>query len=385
MTTALGSLAAISGYAFAFGSPATLTVNPAPVTVSALGGVSAFGTSPANPGLSATGLQNGESVNVLTGLYNTFGIDSTSKVGAYILQVGGTLSNGNYTLAGTTPGAWIVAVPAAGPSPSDPNLLVARPPAGGGDGVLDGVAGAQRKVNAAAWSAAPALPQAPGRSAMAPGGSEPAEPAGAGLAPRPSTSPVAPQGPNLPPLPATPIVAPPAAPAGAVGPANAVGPSRLAQADCGGNADTGAGADGRTAAGDGGNAVGGCATTPPRKAVAGKMDFGLSRLDRDAFARAAAEDSEEVIRAKATPRQLLMIGLAGTSVVLTAGVVGWLLRGGALLSALLSSLPLWRGFDPLIVAMRPSRGRRRGRSASGVDAIFDSADQANGSARGLPE
>ena len=41
--------------------------------------------------------------------------------------------------------------------------------------------------------------------------------------------------------------------------------------------------------------------------------------------------------------------------MLSVGFVSWLLRGEALLSALLSSMPLWRGFDPLVIMMRPKR------------------------------
>jgi VCBS repeat-containing protein len=36
-----------------------------------------------------------------------------------------------------------------------------------------------------------------------------------------------------------------------------------------------------------------------------------------------------------------------SGVVLTAGVVAWVLRSGALLSSLMSTIPLWRGYDPL--------------------------------------
>ena len=33
--------------------------------------------------------------------------------------------------------------------------------------------------------------------------------------------------------------------------------------------------------------------------------------------------------------------------MLTTGLIAWVLRGGALASALLSTLPLWRSMDPL--------------------------------------
>lgn len=87
-----------------------------------MGGTSVFGSSPTNPGLSATGLQNGENVSVLTGLSNSFGITSTSNVagGSYTLSVVGVLSNPNYTVTARIPGSWIVT-----PSPSVDSALLA--------------------------------------------------------------------------------------------------------------------------------------------------------------------------------------------------------------------------------------------------------------------
>ncbi|MBB5048425.1 filamentous hemagglutinin family protein [Rhodopseudomonas rhenobacensis] len=104
------------------------TVTPAAVTVTALGGSSVYGTSPANPGLAASGLQNGESIAVLGGLFNSFGITSTSSVAQspYTLTVAGALSNPNYTLAARIDGSWIVTAadapsPPAPPPPSPPS------------------------------------------------------------------------------------------------------------------------------------------------------------------------------------------------------------------------------------------------------------------------
>jgi hypothetical protein len=73
-----------------------------------LGGTSIYGSSPSNPGLAATGLQNGQDVSALTGLFNTFGISSTSSVGSYSLSVGGALTNPNYTVTSTVNGQWVV-------------------------------------------------------------------------------------------------------------------------------------------------------------------------------------------------------------------------------------------------------------------------------------
>ncbi|CCE01782.1 fragment of putative haemagglutinin-like (or adhesin-like) with a signal peptide and a subtilisin-like serine protease domain (part 1) [Bradyrhizobium sp. STM 3809] len=105
---AQGSLVSAAGYAFGFGGPATLTVTPAPVTVRALGGASVHGALSFNPGLAATGLQNGETVGVLTGLSNSFGITPQTPVGSYMLSVAGTLTNTNYVVTGTSPAAWQV-------------------------------------------------------------------------------------------------------------------------------------------------------------------------------------------------------------------------------------------------------------------------------------
>jgi hypothetical protein len=119
-----GSLSAGSNYTIAY-TGANFAITPAPVIVTALGGSSNYGSSPSNPGLSATGLQNGQSVNVLTGLSNSFGITSTSAVGSYTLHVIGTLTNPNYSLTGTNNGIWTVnSGSTPPPSPPLPTLPV---------------------------------------------------------------------------------------------------------------------------------------------------------------------------------------------------------------------------------------------------------------------
>lgn len=51
--------------------------------------------------------------------------------------------------------------------------------------------------------------------------------------------------------------------------------------------------------------------------------------------------------------------VVGTSIALSVGMVAWLLRGGAMLAALLSSVPAWSSFDPIPVILR-RRERRVG-------------------------
>ncbi len=71
------------------------TVNPAQITVTANGGNSVYGQSPVNPGLSVTGLLNGDS---LSGLSNSFGITNLTGAGSHTLSVNGTFGNPNYVV-----------------------------------------------------------------------------------------------------------------------------------------------------------------------------------------------------------------------------------------------------------------------------------------------
>ena len=49
--------------------------------------------------------------------------------------------------------------------------------------------------------------------------------------------------------------------------------------------------------------------------------------------------------------ELKVAAIESSGVVLSAGVVAWLMRSGALLSSLLSNIPMWKGYDPLPVLM----------------------------------
>ena len=51
-------------------------------------------------------------------------------------------------------------------------------------------------------------------------------------------------------------------------------------------------------------------------------------------------------------QQILVASSVSVSTGLSVGYVAWLLRGGVLLSTLLSSLPAWRVLDPLPVLGR---------------------------------
>jgi VCBS repeat-containing protein len=47
--------------------------------------------------------------------------------------------------------------------------------------------------------------------------------------------------------------------------------------------------------------------------------------------------------------ELKVAAAKSSGIVLTAGIVAWAMRGGALLSSMLSTIPLWKGYDPLPV------------------------------------
>jgi len=65
------------------------------------------------------------------------------------------------------------------------------------------------------------------------------------------------------------------------------------------------------------------------------------------------------------------VGLTGG---LSIGYVIWLIRGGVLVSSMLSALPAWQMIDPLPVLAARRRGRERGATEDApVEALFDDA------------
>jgi filamentous hemagglutinin family protein len=356
-----------SNYIVAGSNTANWTVNPAPVSVTANGGSSILGSSPANPGLSATGLQNGQNVGVLTGLSNSFGVTDSSKVGQYTLNVTGSLTNANYTVVSTNPGSWLV-TPLRGsltdtPSQWIPGLSVKDPQKAVDTGVLAGLGNSSGSVNTGnggngsngkpAATASPAKPTGPAAGTDA------------GRVDQPQISlngpvavPFAGQSPYM--------AATSNPPAMAACPGENAGESDEAKGNTWGYA-TGLSSNPRAQP---------CAAAAPNKS-AGLIDFALSKLNHSALFQALDQELSEVRNSKlnmlADPVKLIAV----TSVALTAGFVGWLLRGGALLSALLSSMPLWRGFDPLMVVLQPRRKNAESQRHSRVDLMFDDARKFN--------
>src|SRR5690606_35883683 len=87
-------------------SNGNLIVSKKDISVTATGGSSTYGDSPLNPNFTASGLVNGETASVLTGLSNSFGINNTTNAGNHTLTVAGTLTNGNYNITQHKDGTW---------------------------------------------------------------------------------------------------------------------------------------------------------------------------------------------------------------------------------------------------------------------------------------
>jgi hypothetical protein len=118
-----------------------------------------------------------------------------------------------------------------------------------------------------------------------------------------------------------------------------------------------------------------------RRAFVGQTVEKESVLLSEAFRRSLGIVEEDLRRATDMSESNLKFAVGVTNlggVSLTAGVIAWLLRSGALLASLAATLPAWRHFDPLPVVLTSDRTRRR----STADAVV-AADQENKQFRGL--
>jgi filamentous hemagglutinin family protein len=354
-----------TNYILASTNNGTWTVNPASISVTALGGTSTYGAAPANPGLSATGLQNGQNVSVLSGLLNSFGIGSASNIGTHTLNVAGSLTNTNYVVASTNTGTWTVnPAPVIVPDlrgsltePPIPGLSLKPPQDSGSTSVLNGLGNSSDSVNAGNAGS--------GNAGVA---GSPAKPANPIVSPSAATPTVNPPPVNL----AGPAVVPFADQMPYIAATEYPSEKACPGKDASGSADTlgnsfayatGISSDQQTQP---------CAADNPKKA-AGLIDFALSKLNRSALFGAIDRQFTELRNARnITPAPLTTV-IVGATFAVTAGIVGWILRSGTLLTALLSSMPLWRGFDPLMVVSRPKRNDDEDHPPSTVDLMFDDA------------
>ena len=248
--------------------------------------------------------------------------------------------------------------------------------AGAGNYTLSQPTGLSANITPAQATTPPSLPQPP-VSAPQPPVSAPQPPASVpqppALEPQPPVFEPQPSGST----PQPPVLAPQSS-VSASQPAAAGVKSPLASAakvtGCAGS--TGGSDDAFASTGDGssGGASSGCGANAAPKAAkpAGIIDFALSKLNPGALSEAVEKQFAEMKYSKAALSAAVATKVvAGTSIAVTAGLAAWLLRGGALLSALMSSMPLWRQFDPLAIVLRPRRrGDKDDEISSHVERMF---------------
>ena len=126
----------------------------------------------------------------------------------------------------------------------------------------------------------------------------------------------------------------------------------------------------------------------PVELIKPEIDFDLKKFDRRALTAAMDQTlldlrDHDLVRGT-TPIKISF--LVGT--LLTAGFVTWILRAGAMVSALLTTMPVWRGFDPLLVLIsRRSKDENKPLEEddySNIDRVFERASKANHHSQSQP-
>jgi hypothetical protein len=287
----------------------------------------------------------------------------------YVINVGlGSLTSpANYAFAFQNTGRLTVS-PLRGSlfddsSPSSQGLLVKAPPIQDHSDVLDGLRNASGAINTGTGTDIPSRAGIPSR-ADTPRAARPISPAPA------VSSPVA-----VPAAPST--IVPNDTPAAdhSVAPVGLpVGPSPSAAATTPPVAESACAGNGATDSAD-------HASDPPHqgcllaasKSSTGLIDFALNTLNRKALFGALDRELAGLRNPESATPTLLIMAAAVVSLALTIGFISWLLRSGALLSALLSILPLWREFDPLMVVRGPRRRDAAEPPPTKVDRMFEDA------------
>ena len=86
--------------------------------------------------------------------------------------------------------------------------------------------------------------------------------------------------------------------------------------------------------------VGAPAGAPPQALDLDRLGSAIDDLDRQMQEQGATS---------LTGEQLVIRSAAGVTATLSVGYVLWLMQAGSLVAGLMSTMPLWRGFDPLPV------------------------------------
>ncbi len=110
----------------------------------------------------------------------------------------------------------------------------------------------------------------------------------------------------------------------------------------------------------------------PANGTSHQVVLGLQQLNRQAFADAVMRETSHLREPPVGPLGLSAAHIAtGGGIALSAGFVSWILRSGAIASALLATMPAWKRFDPLPILLKRNNKRNDERLASDADRMFD--------------
>ncbi|MCP3864649.1 MAG: hypothetical protein GY695_16200, partial [Aestuariibacter sp.] len=70
------------------------------------------------------------------------------------------------------------------------------------------------------------------------------------------------------------------------------------------------------------------------------------------------QELDEAFRDELRSKSMMTKIVTVMSATFTVGIVSYLLRAGSLVASLMSTLPLWRGFDPIVVFSKDKKKRK---------------------------
>jgi hypothetical protein len=120
------------------------------------------------------------------------------------------------------------------------------------------------------------------------------------------------------------------------------------------------------------------------QAASNESGLGLLNLNRTALWKAMDRSLSDMGNEKMILGATLTQVSVGIATTLSTGFVTWVLRGGALASALLSSMPAWRGFDPLVILIARRRKNEKDEAISKVDRVFEKVSSVRKRSQRLP-
>jgi hypothetical protein len=92
-------------------------------------------------------------------------------------------------------------------------------------------------------------------------------------------------------------------------------------------------------------------------------DTALDMMERNTDYERLRGELDEAFHSQLQSRSAKTTLLTLTAATFTAGIVSYLLRIGSLVASMMSTLPLWRGFDPIAILARSKKEKKRKKDA----------------------